>query len=644
MNLFLSRTTMLATMLIPEDPIDTPEKIAQEKIGYKLPIFMPLIIIGGIAAVAMAYLLSMRALGWKDMDEIRIPVTLGAGLLDGGDASVYLYKSKYSGNYFTAVGGNYDVLIAPWRKHFTDTATSFKEIGSPQDIAQLSRGVLVLPSAASLSDDERREILDFSKRGGNIMASWALGSRNAAGEWLGYDFLKNLLNVSVAGEVPSGDTSRYLNLYGETPVSAPQYAGQRLWMGNISETPLLLKGGHTAGIISNWQRSATPEKDTAAVVFDEAGEERRHARWVMFGFAETSWEYQQQDIQNLVSSSLKWLQHQPTVYKANWPHPYQAAQIIEMDTEQGFPNALEFAAMMDEKRLPATFYCLSSEAVKFPGMVKTLARTHEIAYHGDLHTGFKDQTEAEQANRLRKMKSDMQGILGDTRSLVGFRAPTEEYDKTTEGLLLKMGMRHHTADPNRSNRRLPLFSDVSQDQPDQALVVLPRTQRDDINLIRDGLLHGTDSASLSKELIDDFNLSSEMGGLGLLSIHTQNFAPAAPLPLAMPAYLSHVQRRRGKVWVSYANKIADWWRDRERLEYAVSGNSGKLELNVTIKGKEAINGVSLVITNPQANATPKIQPLKANAPMPQVQALDSLRTALVFSSLPPGDYGYSVVY
>lgn len=631
-------------MPIPEDPIVSPEKTAQEKIGYKLPIFMPLIVIGGIAAVAMAYLLSMRALGWKDVDDIRIPVMLGASVLDGGNSSIYLYKSKNSESYFASVGGKYDVLVAPWRKHFSDTSTRFSEIGSPQEIAQIARGVLVLPSAVALGDDERREILDFSKRGGNILASWATGSRNAAGEWTGYEFLKNLLSVGVTGEIPAGDPGRFLNLYGETPVSAPQYAGQRLWMGNISETPLLLKGGQIAGVASNWQRTATPEKNTSLVVFDEAGDERRHARWVMFGFAETSWEYQHQDIRNLVSSSLKWLQHEPAVYKANWPYPYRAAQIIEMDTEQGFPTALDFAGMMDRYRLPATFYSLTSEALKYPDIVKTLARSHEIAYHGDIHIGFRNQPETEQANRIRKMKSDMQGILGDTRSVVGFRAPTEEYDKTTESLLLKADIRHHTADPNRSNRRLPLFSDATHDGPERALVVLPRTQRDDINLIRDGLLHGADPAAIGKELIDDFNLSTEMGGLGLLSIHTQNFDASAPLPLAMPAYLAHVQQRRNKVWVGHANKIADWWRDRERLEYEVSGSAGKLELNVSIKGKEAINGVSLVITNPQANAVPKIQPLKANTPMPQVQALDAMRTALIFSSMQAGNYGYTVAY
>jgi peptidoglycan/xylan/chitin deacetylase (PgdA/CDA1 family) len=103
---------------------------------------------------------------------------------------------------------------------------------------------------------------------------------------------------------------------------------------------------------------------------------------------------------------------------------------------------------------------LTSLAVFYPDMVRDLMRRgHEIAYHADVHFGFKGDAPQEQELRIRFMKQQMQAILGDSVHLAtGFRAPTESYDATTETLLRKHGLLHHAADESAHEDRLPFFS------------------------------------------------------------------------------------------------------------------------------------------------------------------------------------------
>jgi hypothetical protein len=64
----------------------------------------------------------------------------------------------------------------------------------------------------------------------------------------------------------------------------------------------------------------------------------------------------------------------------------------------------------------------------------------------------------------------------------GFRAPTESWDETTEKLLRKVGVRHHVADPASSESRVPGFSAAEPTlSTEDAIVVMPRTQMDDLN-------------------------------------------------------------------------------------------------------------------------------------------------------------------
>ncbi|MEN3363421.1 MAG: hypothetical protein V7606_695 [Burkholderiales bacterium] len=563
-----------------------------------------------------------------------------AGIVPAGASAkpVYLYISPNTARYLAAAGGDYESLVTPWRSFLKARKSAYIETKRLDAVPRGAGTVLIMPSAVALNEPERRQLTAFQEQGGNILATWSLGARNGGGEWAGYEFMEKLFGVTISGEVGPRSQERFLNVLGESPLTSGYPAGQRIWLEQTSEQMLRLSAPNSAAVYLDWMRNAAPLTTSAAVAYGEHGVERGHARWVVFGFAESSWGMQADELSGLMQNALHWLGHGVTVAKAAWPVPYRAAYVIEMDTEADFGNADRFARMMDAIDAKATFYCLTSEAIRFPHLVRDLARRHEIGYHGDVHTGFIAQPETVQNQRFERMQADMQSLLGDTSNAVGFRAPLEQYENTTERLLYARGFRHHVADPNRTDARLPFFSESGSAEPERALVVLPRTQHDDISLLEDKQI---DKQTLLRSMAFDFDLARETGAMGLLSVHSQYFAKDSLLAVVMPEFLKQVARDRRQVWTTSSNDIADWWRERERLAYSISGSSDELILNVTISGQRPLGKASLVLANRRAGASFSVQPLSAGA-QPVVRLIDQFRTAIVFEGLAPGRYAYRV--
>ena len=143
----------------------------------------------------------------------------------------------------------------------------------------------------------------------------------------------------------------------------------------------------------------------------------------------------------------------------------------------------------------------------------------------------------------------MQDIVG-VRALpkvTGFRAPTESWDENTEKQLRKLGIRHHVVGPNASEDRMPFFSKSELGLSlEYALVVLPRTQMDDLNYQKLNL-----SITEATELITrDFDYLNESGALGVLSVHSQNYAADGLMAKLTPPYIKRLQQHREDIFVA----------------------------------------------------------------------------------------------
>lgn len=628
----------LPAMLIPTTfprPRKNREHRERKPFFKRFGTYLHLFIVAGIAVPSMIYLAVMADIGW------RMPFVGAHGVLGFGASttqSVALYVSPSTKTYLSSVGANYDLLVNPWRDYFADRKTKYKELQGPEQIKKLDEGVLVLPSAVALSTEERQALQEFRQRGGALIMSWASGARNARGDWEGWQFLESQ-GIKITGDVPADLEVNHVILNGESPVSHTHPAGQRMFVSRGAEGLLRAKGEMVAARFMNWARIPNSTlQGEGAVLYSEPA--LPSGRMVYFAFSESAWSAHPVVAYTLLDDSLRWLQREPTLVRAAWPDAKRAANVIEMDTEEGFPNAANFLGMMQAVDYPTTFYVLTSVGKQFPDLLQRLHRESEVGYHGDIHIGFKDQAEAAQLQRLQAMRTQMASVIPDQSRMTGFRAPTEGYDATTEKLVHSLGVRHHVADPNRSDGRLPLWAKLSGVEPEDDLIVLPRTQRDDINLYWEKL----SVEQTTQALIDDTELVLENGALGLLSIHTQNYAKGSVLYQAMPGYLVHVKPYKDRLWLASATQVANWWRERERFRVTSRFSGKRLEMDVTVAGKQPVSGGTVVLMLPQRDAKPVVKSTKTSGYQPALKVLDSYRVAVIFGSLAPGNYSYQITF
>jgi peptidoglycan/xylan/chitin deacetylase (PgdA/CDA1 family) len=617
-----------------------PQRQRQTIPFYKrIGVFMSPFLIFGVLLPLLIYTIMMEALGWPSpLVGLRGVVAYFAPT----STRVVLYSSPTTRSYFSKIGGNYDTLLTPWKLYFQSRNREVTEIDDISKLRGLSNGVLILPSTVAIGEGERAEIAAFRKRGGSVLTTWAAGTRNGNGDWEGWQFLETL-GVKTVGEVPAESESRQLILTGESPLSHTNLSGQRIWMSKTSESLLRFKGERVAARFMNWARVIEDaNRDEGAVVYSEtASSSLSSSRTVSFAFAETAWESHPFVAYGLIDDTLKWLLRESVVVKSAWPGAKQFAQVIEMDTEEGFPNALPFGNLLRSTLdYRPTFYVLTSVAKEFPEVVTQLAKGFEIAYHGDVHDSFKGQPAPLQEQRIMNMQQQLAAVMPDAKRVTGFRAPTEGYNATTERLLQKHGIRHHAVDPQRTEGRIPEFLKQEDVELVDSIVLLPRSQRDDINFSRENL----NVEQTAKALIDDFGLAMETGALGWLSVHSQNFKPDDVLFKATPIFLDHVKKNKDSTWLATAGQVADWWRERDRFKISYKQLGQRLEFNVTVTGNKPVSGGSLTLMLPQKGVFATVRALKIGMKEPEVRKIDEYRSAIVFSTLEPGNYAYLVTF
>lgn len=612
-------------------PVETRSRTSPFK---RIGPFLPVLIVLGIATPMLIYLGVMQSLGW------RVPVvSLNGGVTSVASVSnsVILYNSPSTEVFIKSIGGNYENLLAPWRAYFTSRRESFREIKDATQLAEITSGVLILPSAVALNDRERSEILAFRARGGSILNTWATGARKGNGEWEGWGFLKSL-GIEMLGEIATPVESSHLTLNGESPVNNSLPAGQRIGLARTSEALLRFQGEQVGARLMNWARITDSERrDEGAIIFSEP---ESGGRTISFSFSETAWESRPQAMHVVIDDSLRWLQRVPTAVLGTWPQNKRAAQVFTMDSEDNFQNALVFASRLKAAGLPATFYVLTSVGRRHPEVLVQLGKDFDLGYHGDVHDSFKGLPAKLQEQRMQIMLGELGTVLADATTVTGFRAPLEGYDGTTERLLPAIGVRHHAADPSRSEARLPLMAKLENTAPGGALVVLPRTQRDDINLAN--TYHTVDQTA--EALTDDFDLALEQGALGFLSVHSQTYFPDSVLDQAMQRLISHVTKRKERVWIASSAQVADWWLQRERLRLSSDMTGKRFTFNITLSGDAPVSNVSVVLMLPEKGVLPGIQAEKVGAPKPVIVPIDDYRAAVVFPTLAPGNYGYQATF
>ncbi|MBS3996543.1 MAG: polysaccharide deacetylase family protein [Hydrogenophaga sp.] len=576
---------------------------------------------------------------------VMVFASLGAWAKSTAEPPIYFYLSPLTAQYQQAKGSSNNTSLMIWRKYLRRACQCFTEVGREELIGKLKPGILILASSEVLDAQERQAIRDFAASGGSLLATWMTGTRDATGAWVGYDFLGELFKVRVTGEFRRPNNDHWFMMpFGDGPLSWSIPSGRRMYMGDAVQNMLRIESPHLAAVSMNWNREKDDEGDIGTVAYHETDKNRS----AYFSFPEAAWGFTSQaEILSMLDNTIAWLRRQPKAFKAAWPNGKEAAHLMEMDTEDKFFSAPSFAKDLESIGARGTFYSLTSEAIKYPKIVKELlARGHEIAYHADVHIGFAKDDPAKQEARILNMQKQMRSILGDdVRLATGFRAPTESYDVNTEILLQKHGIEHHAADPSSTEDRLPFFSKANPALgPEDALVVLPRTQYDDVSYAKLGF----SPPKVLETMKHDLDLVVKGGALGLLSVHTQHYVDDGMLPKVMPAYVKHVQTYQDRLWIARGDQMAKWWRERERVKVKQldrskdSGPHQDMVIQLSVAQPGQVRGLTVMVTNPFKNALPTVRTRQGHADGVKIHPVDAFRTALIFEVLPVGEFEYLV--
>ena len=394
------------------------------------PFRSALLLLAICAGIALAIMSSLPLL--KNFEAFG---SAASSLLSRARPDVLLYSSPNTSQYFLKSGGNYEQLLSQWTKYLIARDVNFRKIDDLAALTDNPAATVVLASAVALNQSERQAIMRHHATGGSVLATWATGTWDQSGQWTGWDFLKGF-GAEFAGETTTQELG-FLVVRGETPLTADIPAGKRIALSGLRESIIRFKDPQAAAVrLLNWDRIANESAlDDGVVLFkDQAG---RTGRIVIFGFPETAWSSIEQSLYPLIDGSLQWLGRKPLIARAIWPEAKMAAQSISMDTEEGFLNSLAFADLLKDKKLPATFFVLTTVAKQYPDALAQLANQFELGLHGDVHTGFKGQSAKTQSDRIGTMRRDIQQALPQQQSAKGFRPPLEEYDATTEEALVK---------------------------------------------------------------------------------------------------------------------------------------------------------------------------------------------------------------
>ena len=604
----------------------------ERKIPYflRIELYLPLILIGGISLAVLLYARGMYGAGWSWGAEPEGSVV--RAFVEAPPAPIVLYSSPTTRAFLAKVSGSQDVLVKPWRDYLKEHKRPFREIADPAALADIGNAVIVVPSGVALDDAERKALTEHHRKGGSILATGPFGARDGAGNWVGWSFMQLLFGASVIDEVEAVETN-FMVTAANVPITVEFASGARFWVGKTPENLLRFEGGQVAARFLDWER--TYDGKGASVVFGEKGS----GRWVLFGFSENAWDPAPTPMRRLADGAIDWLQRQPKAVLASWPRGFAAAHMVSMNVDESAENAVAFASSLDILKMRGTFFVVADAALKAPAAIKSLAAGHEIAYHGDGNQGFKAQPRPEQDQRIKEMQRKVASLRLDN-PVIGFRAPAESYDARTEELLQAAAVRYHAVDPNRTDARLPLFAKANKAPIDKDIVVLPRTQRDDINHLKraDAPLNEI-IAAMQGEL----TMVVEEGALGMLSIHSRNFAKDSLMSQAVPAYLLTLAELRPRVWLATGSELADWWRKRENVKVSLNALGKRYEIEISNLGEDSVEGVTAIVYHPRA-ATVSVAPTKAWTPEATVRRIDEFSSQITFGPVGKGHHAYKLVF
>jgi hypothetical protein len=614
----------------------SPEKFPNRSFLHKIGMYLLMFVAFGGIGGALIYLTLMQFSGW--------PLVRSGGVFgsssEGTSAKIVLYHSPTTEQFLTSVGGRYDTLIQPWREFAKASSIDITEVNDLGSLTPHTDDVLVLPSAVALSPQERSAIQAYQQAGGRLLLTWATGSRDGAGQWVGWDFLKDVAGVQVSAELPDSASNYAVLTQSEGPLTHDFSAGSLVGLAKTSERSLLFTGATLAAYAVEMAHPGEIKDTAQGILAYQETSRPTSSRVVVFGAAESTWVFNPTDMYRLLTGSLSWLVRQPAVFKSNWPNGLGTAYMVAVDASASLGNAWHLSEVFMSNGYDGSFFVPLAQVPNHHAVLSRLGGQTDIGYRCDDSPPYKSQSIDQQRQRVQAMVSGLASLTQPGQALSVFDCPAERTDALTTQALYEAGVYSHLAVQSDGAVGLPLFAAVPKEQPGRRFVVLPSHADDDFsNIIRSP----QDRAQVADALARHFDAARTRGGLAIARYSLGDSSDPANDAL-FSAFLSNIKNQSRKVWLTNGREISKWWNERERFQIRVRPSGAKVELDVSVIGDAPFSGGALVVVLPNKDLLPKMRGLKNNMPGVAVERLDDYRALVRFGTLNPGNYSYQLSY
>ena len=443
---------------------------------------------------------------------------------------------------------------------------------SPAELEGAS-GLAIVSDARALDADEVEALLEFARRGGEvILAGWVASERGEPGA-----AMRRLLGRDVVA-IPR-DRAWFAAAGRRGPLNARTDPGLRIGLA-AAETSPGVDEPDAELFWASWDLRPA-DASAAAALRLQAG--RGRIAWIGVDPARAIGSPGRAWLTRVYGNAWSWVTGRPTGELHAWPDAAPFAGLLAMDTETGFANAAPVARSAIDADFPVTFLLLASLAREHPELAAQLARAGEVGSHADVHDGFKDLALEVQRERIDASRRQIEALgAGPVR---GFRPPYESYDASTLRALADLGLDYQLGN-------LELVSAAPQvvrpEGSGRSIVQVPRAILDDYDLF---VRRGVETPDQMLELLRaEMRRMRGIGGLHYFSFHTQFIDGSG----RVEALSRHARELRDSgAWLATGADLASWWRSRSAVVASVEpAGPSRAELRVTNQGSGPVRGLA----------------------------------------------------
>jgi len=259
----------------------------------------------------------------------------------------------------------------------------------------------------------------------------------------------------------------------------------------------------------------------------------------------------------LIASIFRFLDKEKPSYQAiaTWPNGKKFAALLEEDTEDQYVNAERIARYFESKQYPITWYVLSNKAQQYKTITRYLAKTGEMACHGDNHQTFTLNDKRQQHIRLARCKKVIRAITN--KEVKSFRPPEERHNNSTLDALINNDYGYFIG-KTAVDRFVPQL--YQSKKTEKFIVSMPRMGTDDYGLWKEYKMNYEDSINTLKHELDWVR---NIGGLFLFSFHTQFMSDNNHFK-TVTGIADYAAEKNA--YFALTSDIGEWWKVRAALQ------------------------------------------------------------------------------